>query len=226
VIEKQLRALSEQVHIISQKLVALSKSTAEKNSTMLTNNVDKRNSKDKEVWVKKEDHICLVVHTALTVLNTCLWYLDSGCFKHLIGDKTFFKELKEGKGEKITNGDDSQSKDIGKCIIEIPRFPVSQEALYVEGLKANLLSISQLCDNDFVVQFSKKECNIFYCNSKLLMEGERTVDNCYGLSGITLDPQITCNKATIDNGELWHRWLGHLNYNDLIKITNKEAVKD
>jgi len=77
VIEKQLRALSEQVHIISQKLVALSKSTAEKNSTMLTNNVDKRNSKDKEVWVKKEDHICLVVHTALNALDTCLWYLAS-----------------------------------------------------------------------------------------------------------------------------------------------------
>jgi hypothetical protein len=59
-----------------------------------------------------------------------------------------------------------------------------------------------------------------------LIEGERTVDNYYGLSDITLDPQITCNKATIDNGELWHRRLGHLNYNGLIKITNKEAVND
>jgi hypothetical protein len=48
----------------------------------------------------------------------------------------------------------------------------------VEGLKANLLSISQLCDDALVVQFSKKECSIFDNNGKWLMGGERTSDNC------------------------------------------------
>jgi hypothetical protein len=62
-------------------------------------------------------------------------------------DKTLFKELKEGKGGKIIYGDGSQSKVIRKGIIEIPGFPASQEALYVEGFKANVLSISQFCDN-------------------------------------------------------------------------------
>jgi hypothetical protein len=74
----------------------------------------------------------------------------------------------------------------------------------VEGLKANLLNISQFCDNDLVVKFSKKECNIIDSSGKLLMGGERTVDNCYGLPGLTSKPQIICNKATIDDSELWH----------------------
>jgi hypothetical protein len=201
-------------------------STDEKNSAMLINKGDKKNTKDKQVWVRKEDQICLVVHTALNVLDTCLWYLNSGCSKHMTSDKTFFKELKEGKGGKITYENGSQSKVIEKGIIEIPRFPASQESLYVEGLKTNLLSINQFCDNDLVVQFSNKECNIFDCNDKWLMGGERIVDNYYGLSSLTLDSQITCNKVTVHNGELWHQRLGHLNYNDLIKITNKEAIKD
>jgi hypothetical protein len=98
---------------------------------MLINEGDKRNSRDKQVWVKKEDHICLVVHTALNELDTCLWYLDNGCSKHMTGDKTLFKELKEGRCGKITCGDDNQSKVIGKGIIEIPGFLASQEALYV-----------------------------------------------------------------------------------------------
>jgi hypothetical protein len=34
------------------------------------------------------------------------------------------------------------------------------------------------------------------------MGGERTADNCYGLFGLTTDPQIFCNKATIDDSEL------------------------
>jgi hypothetical protein len=67
----------------------------------------------------------------------------------------------------------------------------------VEGLKANLLSISQFCDNDLVVQFSKNECNIFDNCEKWLMRGEMTVDNCYGLPDLTSEPQIIYNKGTL-----------------------------
>jgi hypothetical protein len=47
-----------------------------------------------------------------------------------------------GKGGRITYGDGSRSRVIGKGIIDIPGLETSQEALYVEGLKADLLSIS------------------------------------------------------------------------------------
>jgi len=169
--------------------------------------------------------MCLVSHTALKILDTCLWYLDSGFSKHMTGDKTLLKEVQMGKGGRITYGDGSQSRVIGKGIIDIPGLGTSQEALYVEGLKANLLSINQFCDNDLVVQFSKKECNIFDSSSKWLMGGERTVDNCYDLPGLAADPQIFCNKATIDDSELWHQRLGHLNFFDMLKIASKDVVK-
>jgi hypothetical protein len=106
----------------------------------------------------------------------------------MTGDKTLLKEVPMGKGGRITYGDRNQSKVIGKGIIDISGLGASQEALYVEGLKSNLLSISQFCDNDLVVQFSKKECNIFDSSGKWLMEGDRTVDNCYGLPSLSSDP--------------------------------------
>jgi hypothetical protein len=144
----------------------------------------------------------------------------------MTGDKTLQKEVQMGKGGRITYGDRSQSKVIGKWIIDIPWLGASQEALYVEGLKANLLSINQFCDNDLVVQFSKKECNIFDSSGKWLIGGEMTAGNCYGLPGLTSDPQIICNKATIDDSELWHQRLGHLNFTYMLKIAGKEIVKD
>jgi len=90
-----------------------------------------------------------------------------------------------GRVGRITFRDGRLAKVIGNGQIDIPGIEVSQKALCGEGLKANLLSISQLCDDDFVVQFSKKECNIFDNNGKWLMGGERTSDNCYGIPGLS-----------------------------------------
>jgi hypothetical protein len=112
---------------------------------------------------------------------------------------------------------------IGNGHINIPGLEVSQKALYIEGLKANLLSISQLCDDGLVVQFDR---NIFDSNGKWLMGGERTSDNYYGIPNFSSDSQIICNKATIDENELWHQRLGHLNFTNMFKIASKEVVKD
>jgi len=214
---EQVKMLSDQVKLISEKLAYL---TPNERRSVLVNN----QKAFKQVWIKKEDNMCLVSHTALKILDTCLWYLDSGCSKHMTGDKTLLKEVQMGKGGRITYGDRSQSKVIGKWIIDIPGLGTSREALYVEGLKVNLLSIDQFCDNDLVVQFSK-ECNIFDSSGKWLMGGEKTADNCYSLSGLTTDPPIFSNKATIDDSELWHQRLGHLNFSDMLKIPGKDVVK-
>jgi hypothetical protein len=207
------------VKLIGEKLAYL---TPNEQRSVLVNNPKKAS---KQVWVKKEDNLCLIAYTALKILDTCLWYLDSGCSKHMTGDKTLLKEVQMGKGGRITYGNGSQSKVIGKGIIDIPGLGTSQEALYVKGLNANLLSISQFCDNDLVVQFSKRECNIFDSSGKWLMGVERTAHNCYGLPGLTADHQIFCNKATIDDSELWHQRLGHLNFTNMLKIANKDIVK-
>jgi hypothetical protein len=139
----------------------------------------------------------------------------------MTGDKTLLKEIQMSRGGKITYGDGSQSKVIGKGIIDISGLGASQEALYVEGL-----NISQFCDNDLVVQFSEKECNIFDSSGKWLMGGERTVNNCYGLPGLTSEPHITCNKATVVDSELWHQKLEPLNFTNMLKIASKEIVKN
>jgi hypothetical protein len=58
------------------------------------------------------------------------------------------------------------------------------------------------------------------------MGRERTTSNCYGLPSLTSNPHIICNKTTVDDSELWHQRLGHLNFTDMLKIASKEIVKD
>ena len=71
--------------------------------------------------------------------------------------------------------------------------------LYVEGLKVNLLSISETCDQDFMVLFLKVKCLVMDESGKKLISGVRTLDNCYGL---VPDADIVCNGIRLPNEDL------------------------
>ena len=53
------------------------------------------------------------MHTSLKVFNSCLWYLDSGCSRHMTRDKSLFKSLKEKVGDYVTFGDESHAQVLG-----------------------------------------------------------------------------------------------------------------
>eukprot|EP00253_Pinus_taeda_P019672 PITA_19672 len=61
----------------------------------------------------------------------------------------------------------------------------AQDALLVDGLKHNLLSVSQICEQGHKVVFNTKECEIRNSTSgKLMTKGVRTPDNIYILNKI------------------------------------------
>ena len=48
------------------------------------------------------DYLCNTTLTALKARDSCLWYLDSGCSRHITGNKGLFKTLFEGKIGTVT----------------------------------------------------------------------------------------------------------------------------
>ena len=61
-----------------------------------------------------------------------------------IENKALFKTLFEGKIRTVIFGDGSKSVIKGIRTVDILGLPVFKDVWYVEGLKANLLSISQI----------------------------------------------------------------------------------
>ncbi len=58
----------------------------------------------------------------------------------------------------------------------------AQDVLFVDGLKHNLLSVSQMCDKGCEVLFINKDCKIRNTSSgKLVAKGVRTENNVYVL---------------------------------------------
>ena len=146
--------------------------------------------------LSSKHEVCFLIKSAFKVMDMCLWYLDSSCSRHMTGDRSLFKVFKSKKCDNITFGDGSKSHIKGKGIISLPGLPNIANVLYVKGLKVNLLSISQICDQDFMVLFSKGKCIVMDESRKKLISGVRTLDNYYGL---VLNANIVCNSICLPN---------------------------
>lgn len=85
----------------------------------------------------------------------------------------------------------------------------------------NLLSISKICDQNFMVLFLKGKCLVMDKSGKKLISGVCTLDSCYGL---VLDVDIECNSIRLPNEDLWHQQMGHASYKHLFIVSKHELV--
>src|ERR1700732_2364350 len=147
-------------------------------------------------------YVCLKSKT-----NNIVWYMDSGCLRHMTGDKKKFSKLDMQKGGRITYGDNSKGRIIGKGLIG-KNLQISDVAL-VKGLGYNLLSVSQLCDKNLRVVFESNFVEVIdKSNEKCMFRGDR-YGNIFGVDLDEVEKSVSLCLATlnIDTSWLWHRRL-------------------
>ena len=71
----------------------------------------------------------------------------------MTGNKVMFATLQSKDGGYVTFGNNNNGKIIGVGSIGKDHSPIIENVLLVEGLKRNLLSISQSCDKGYRVIF-------------------------------------------------------------------------
>ena len=127
------------------------------------------------------------------------WYLDSGCSRHMTGDKSKFCLLTESDGGKVTFGENSKGKIIGSEKAGKNLSSCIDDIMLVEGLAYNLLSISQLCDKGHRVLFDNQACTIYQPNSENVKFTGKRVNNMYMIDLDDLVHENLCLTANKDN---------------------------
>lgn len=149
------------------------------------------------------------------------WYIDSGCSQHMTGERDLFLDLTHKDGGFVTFGDNAKGKVVGIGMVGKPHLTTIKNVLLVDGLKHNLLSISQFCDDGYEVIFRQKYCLVVDSNNDIVICASRQ-GNVY----IANIDKINVKCLMVKNEEvlLWHRRLGHVNPNLIRKIANKDLV--
>ena len=151
------------------------------------------------------------------------WVKDSGCTNHMTGNRKLFSSYNESKGGNVTFGSKLKGNIIGKGTISHNSLTISNVE-HVDNLGFNLLSISQICDNDCKVIFSKVDSEIIK-DGKVIAKGIRK-GNLYVMK-ISNEPRNKICLATVnDNSTLWHRRLGHANMRLLQSLASKDLVRN
>ncbi|GKB61521.1 retrovirus-related pol polyprotein from transposon TNT 1-94 [Tanacetum coccineum] len=128
-----------------------------------------------------------------------IWYMDSGCSRSMTGVKSYLHKYVEQ--------------------------PVFTKVALVNGLKYNLISISQLCDAKYIVQFDDKQGTIFNANKEIVLIAPRRND-VYVLDMSSLTPNGACffAKASESVNWLWHKRLSDLNFKNINKLAKQNKV--
>ncbi|GJR79737.1 retrovirus-related pol polyprotein from transposon TNT 1-94 [Tanacetum coccineum] len=160
------------------------------------------------------------------VIQIVLWYLDSGCSRHMTGDRSKLINYVEKFIGTVRFGNDQFAAIVGYGDYKIGDTIITR-VYYVEGLSHNLFSVGQFCDGDLEVAFRKNTCFIRNKDKVDLLKGSRTT-NLYSISlkdMLEASPVCLLSKASSTKSWLWHRRLNHLNFGTLNELARKDLVR-
>ncbi|GJU95954.1 retrovirus-related pol polyprotein from transposon TNT 1-94 [Tanacetum coccineum] len=160
------------------------------------------------------------------VVQIVLWYLDSGCSRHMTGDRARLINFVEKFIGTVRFGNDEYAAIIGYGDYKLGDTIISR-VYYVEGLKHNLFSVGQFCDGGLEVAFRQHSCYIRNSDMVDLLKGSRTT-NLYSISlndMMSASPVCLLTKASSTKSWLWHRRLNHLNFGTLNELARKNLVR-
>nr|GEX41275.1 ribonuclease H-like domain-containing protein [Tanacetum cinerariifolium] len=155
--------------------------------------------------------------------------IDSGCSRHIIGNMSYLTDFEQINDGYVTfGGNPKGGKITSKGKIRTVKLDFD-DVYFIRELKFNLFCISQTCDKKNSVLFTDTECIVLSPNFKLpdkiqvllRVLGENNMYNV-DLKNIVPSRDLTFifAKATLDESNLWHRRLGHINFKTMDKLVN------
>nr|GEW63143.1 putative ribonuclease H-like domain-containing protein [Tanacetum cinerariifolium] len=160
--------------------------------------------------------------------------IDSGCSQYMTGNMSFLSDFEELNGGYVAFGGNLKGGKIsGKGKIKTCKLDF-EDVYFVKELKFNLFSVSQMCDKKNSVLFTDTECLILSSDFELPDESQVLLrvprqNNMYNvnLKNIVHSRDLTClfAKEIIDESNLWHKRLSHINFKTINKLVKGNLVR-
>nr|GEW02995.1 ribonuclease H-like domain-containing protein [Tanacetum cinerariifolium] len=160
--------------------------------------------------------------------------IDSGCSRHMTRNISFLLDFEEFNGGYVAFGGKTKGGKIsGKGKTKTCKLDFD-DVYFVKELKFNLFSVSQIYDKKNKVLFTDTECVVLSSDYKLPNEHHVLLrvpreNNMYNVDLKNIVPlrDLTCLfvKATLDDSNLCHKILRHINFKTMNKLVKGNLVR-
>nr|GEV88868.1 retrovirus-related Pol polyprotein from transposon TNT 1-94 [Tanacetum cinerariifolium] len=202
-------------------------SSGVKDATAASGSKRKRNTKKYRTFPAKNDKKKVEDHfrnnKSSVKQKNCV---DSGCSKHMIGDRSWLRNFVKKFVETVRFGNDHFRAIIGYEDYVIDDSVISR-VYYMERLGHNLFSVRKYYDSDLKVAFHKHSCYVRDFNGVDLIKGNRGT-NLYIISVedmMKFSPIYLLSKASKNNSWLWHHRLNHLTFDTINDLARKFLMR-
>nr|GEV08383.1 integrase, catalytic region, zinc finger, CCHC-type, peptidase aspartic, catalytic [Tanacetum cinerariifolium] len=185
-------------------------------------NLNKSLPRTMHKWLPKMQPLAEpVAKWILKIVQIYLWINDSGCSKHMTGNRALLMNFVEKFLGTVRFGNNDFVVIAGYGDVVIGSMTI-KKVYYVKGLGHNLFSVGQFCDKVLEVAFRKSTCFIRNEDGVDLLTGDRS-SNLYTIAlNKVASNSSTCllAKASSSQSWLWHQRLSYLNFatiNNLVK---------
>nr|GEW46260.1 retrovirus-related Pol polyprotein from transposon TNT 1-94 [Tanacetum cinerariifolium] len=164
--------------------------------------------------------------SVMQVVHIVLWYLDSGCLKHMTRDYSRLRNFVKNFIKIVRFGNDHFG-----AIMRYGDYVISDSVIsrvyYMEGLGHNLFFVRRFCDFDLEVAFRKHSCYVRDMDVVELIKGSRGFNLYTILVEDMMKSSLICllSKASKTKSWLWHRCLNHLNFDTINDHVRKDLVR-
>nr|GEU66863.1 DNA-directed DNA polymerase [Tanacetum cinerariifolium] len=149
------------------------------------------------------------------------------------GNKAYLADYQEINDEGFVSFGSSRGKITSKGKIRAEKLDFD-DVYFVNELQFNLFSVSHMCDKKNCVLFTETECLVLSPNFKFLDESQVLLrvprqSNMYSfdLQNVVPSGDLTCLfvNALINESNLWHMRLGHVNFKTMNKLVKGNLVR-
>ncbi|KAE9336126.1 hypothetical protein PF008_g13166 [Phytophthora fragariae] len=173
--------------------------------------------------------------TSVPTEATSTWLIDSGASLHMCSSAAVLFGTSPYKLViKVANGGLLHASVKGSCMMRVnsgqgARPVLLHEVHHVPGLDRNLLSVTELAQRGITTLFDTATCSLKSQRGEVIAVTERQ-GKLWVINGETVDAHVDAvamlaqvPKATLQH---WHERLGHLNFQDLLRMYSKGLASD
>lgn len=161
--------------------------------------------------------------------NSESWSIDSGATSHMTGCKNVLRDFKRDTTRHVivADGKTIDAEGSGTVIFkvqdDVDNMLTAKDVLYVPGITDSLISVAKLTDSGMDVVFEGDVCTV-HQGGDFVFSGTK-VDGVYKMRAEAIPVHERADHVMGDDvTTLWHRRMGHLNFDQLLHMSRTKAV--